>query len=457
MKLYKKAYLWTALCLLGMGCGQSQSSKSDEDLIKLVLIQPEHFHAALVQKYKNAEIEPKVHLFADTENSAEAYRDFIQQYNSRRENPTDWKVIAYYGHDFLNKAFNIGNVVVLAGDNQRKIEFISQSLEKGKDVFADKPLVINTKGYDKLERLLTSSSTTPLIFDIMTERYDVKNLIVKSLLNDTQFSGGINKDESGHAIKFNSTHHFIKDVSGKPLIRPAMFYNTLQQGEGLVDVTTHYIDLVYWMLSSEQTVDLKKDIKLDSSFRWYTRVTKRDFEKSTGLKQYPSMLKSSETNEGDLAVYSNGKLCFNFKGVPVSVAVQWNVESLDKRGDQFSAEFNAKKFRLEIKPDSTGVMSVFVIPKEVNRNFEGELRQALGELKDLPGLDIMQEQDAYKISVPKSLYLSHEDHFAKVLNQFVLYRRANALPDWEKSFMLAKYYLTTQALAKAKTIGYEED
>lgn len=460
MRLDRKIYLWSALCLLGTGCVQNQSSNGDDDRINLVVVQPEHFHAALVQKYKNSEINSEVHLFADTITSAEAYQNLIQQYNSRSESPTDWKVIPYYGNDFLDKAFksNVGNVVVLAGDNKEKIEFISHSVKNGKDVFADKPLVINIDGYSRLvEFFNTSSPQSPLIFDIMTERYDVKNIIAKTLLNDIGFSGGIDKDGGEHAVKFNSTHHFIKEVSGKPLIRPAMFYNTLQQGEGLVDVTTHYIDLVYWMLSSEQTIDINKDLILDSAFRWCTKVTKNDFEKSTGMKQYPGMLKQSQTNEGDLDVYSNGKMAFNFKGVPVSIAVQWNVESLDKRGDQFSAVFNAKRFRLEIKPDEAGAIAVFVVPKEDNGKFEADLRQALQGIKDLPGLDIIKSKGAYKVIIPQKLYLSHEDHFAKVLEQFVAYRKAKALPEWEKSFMLAKYYLTTQALAKAKTIEYEEN
>ncbi len=458
MKLRRKTYLWSALCLVSLGCSERESSAGDKDPIELVIIQPEHFHAALVQKYKNAEIGSDVYLFADTASSAEAYQNLIHQYNLRDQDPTDWKVIPYYGSDFLEKAFesNIGNVVVLAGNNQRKIDFIAQSVRYGKDVFADKPLVINEEGYNKLSELF-STTPTLLLYDIMTERYDIKNVIVKSLLNDTKFSGGINKEGSEAAVRFNSTHHFIKDVSGAPLIRPAMFYNTLEQGEGLVDVTTHYIDLVYWMLSSEETIDLRKDLRLDSSFRWQTRLRKSDFERSTGLKQYPSILQDVQTKNGDLAVYSNGKMAFSFKEIPVSIAVQWKVESLDNSGDQFSAQFDTKKFRLEIKPDEKGAMAVFVVPSKVNNQFERELRQSLQSIKDLPGLDIIQGKEGYKIVIPQDLYLSHEDHFAKVLAQFLSYRRAKALPDWERSFMLAKYYLTTQALAKAKTIEYEEN
>jgi len=50
------------------------------------------------------------------------------------------------------------------------------------------------------------------------------------------------------------------------------------------------------------------------------------------------------------------------------------------------------------------------------------------------------------------LYKSHDDHFAEVLQNFLSYRKEGKLPEWEKSFLLAKYYLTTQALARAKTV-----
>ena len=43
-----------------------------------------------------------------------------------------------------------------------------------------------------------------------------------------------------------SVHHFYKIVSGSPVIRPAWFFDTSQQGEGIVDVTTHLVDLIQW-------------------------------------------------------------------------------------------------------------------------------------------------------------------------------------------------------------------
>ena len=56
------------------------------------------------------------------------------------------------------------------------------------------------------------------------------------------------------AISKVSVHHFSKIVSGAPLKRPQWFFDVRQQGEGIVDVTTHLVDLVQWEAFPEQTL-----------------------------------------------------------------------------------------------------------------------------------------------------------------------------------------------------------
>ncbi|NGF56372.1 oxidoreductase [Parapedobacter sp. SGR-10] len=452
-------YLGILALSVMIGCGSDKKIQDNSEKVSLLVIEPQHFHAALVQKYVHAEIDSVVHLFAQTDTAVEGYTKLIEQYNSRETDPTNWKIKTYYGNDFLDKAFvgETGNVVVLAGDNQKKIDYIASSAGHGRDVFADKPLVIETKGYQKLKDLLEDAKGTSLVYDIMTERYDVKNQVVKALINNQSLSGGMLVNDQEAAIQFSSVHHFIKEVSGSPLIRPVLFYNTAQQGEGLVDVTTHYIDLVQWMLSSEQPIDIAKDVKLNKSVRWKTTLTKADFTRSTNLPDYPAALSAFVEENNTLGVFSNGRMEYVFKDVPVSISVKWNVESKDGKGDQFHASFLTKQFKIEIKPDEVGKAAVFVTPNQDDNEFAGRLNDALASVEDLPGLKFEKTSSgAYKILIPDNLYLSHEDHFAKVLNQFLQYRKEGTLPDWEKSFMLAKYYLTTQALDQAKTVENEE-
>lgn len=454
IKIKQTAYLCMGMVLMNVGCGGSESSQEQSDKVQLMVIEPQHFHAALVQKYKHDEIDAEAYLYAESDAKVVGYNQLIEQYNSREADPTSWKITAYYGIDFLDKAFqgDAGNVVVLAGDNHQKIDFIAKSVENGRDVFADKPLVIDSEGYSKLEALLREDNeNSALVYDIMTERYDVKNQVIKALVNDVGFSGGLQQESAGPAIQFQSTHHFIKDVSGTPLVRPAMFFNTKQQGEGLVDVTTHYIDLVQWMLSNEQVIDIERDIQLHDAKRWGTKLSKQDFERATSLSEYPSSLLEDVDTDQRLNVFSNGKLDYSFKGVPVSIAVEWAVESLDGRGDQFYASFLADQFKIEVKPDDSGKMAVFLTPNNSDEEFAGKLENALASYTDLPGLGFEASVDGqYKILIPDELYLGHEDHFAKVLQQFLVYRKEKSLPAWERSFLLAKYYLTTKALETAK-------
>ena len=49
-----------------------------------------------------------------------------------------------------------------------------------------------------------------------------------------------------------SVHHLMKVVSGAPNIRPAWFFDAVEQGEGLNDIGTHLVDLVQWTLFPEQ-------------------------------------------------------------------------------------------------------------------------------------------------------------------------------------------------------------
>lgn len=424
--------------------------------VRLVVIDPQHFHAALVQKTKHHMLEDTVYLFAELDSTTNGYKSLIKQYNTRSDNPTNWQLVDSYGSDFLQQAVaqTDGDLVVLAGDNKKKIDYITESINSNKAVFADKPLVINSAGYSKLESILNETGKgNVLLYDIMTERFDIKNIIVKSLINSEIFSGGFDKTANRNLIEINSIHHFSKQVSGKTLIRPSMFFDVERQGEGLVDVTTHYIDLVQWILSDNRSIDIKEDIKLIGSERWSTVVSKEDFQQITTLNDYPEVLKKTTVKNNELQVFSNGKLNYSLFDIPVSLQVQWNVKAKEGRGDQFQALFHMNNCLIKIAPNEQGKSSIFITPKDQSISFEETLGTVLTTLKDYPDLDFERIGDSYKILIPDQYYLSHEDHFAKVLDLFITYKQEGEIPDWEKSFILAKYYLTTEGLKKAITLN----
>ena len=43
-----------------------------------------------------------------------------------------------------------------------------------------------------------------------------------------------------------SVHYFSKTVAGVPLKRPPWFFDVRQEGEGIVDTSTHLVDLIQW-------------------------------------------------------------------------------------------------------------------------------------------------------------------------------------------------------------------
>jgi hypothetical protein len=56
-------------------------------------------------------------------------------------------------------------------------------------------------------------------------------------------------------------HHFFKVVSEKDIIRPAWYFDVSLQGEGIVDVTTHLVDLVQWKCFPEFNILYVKTFK----------------------------------------------------------------------------------------------------------------------------------------------------------------------------------------------------
>jgi hypothetical protein len=52
-----------------------------------------------------------------------------------------------------------------------------------------------------------------------------------------------------------SVHRLMKSVAGVPSLRPAWFFEVDEQGEALVDVGTHLVDLAQWTVFSDQALD----------------------------------------------------------------------------------------------------------------------------------------------------------------------------------------------------------
>ena len=59
--------------------------------VRLITLDPGHFHAALVQKSMYANVDPVVHVYAPQGPDLQLHLGRINTYNTRIENPTKWK------------------------------------------------------------------------------------------------------------------------------------------------------------------------------------------------------------------------------------------------------------------------------------------------------------------------------------------------------------------------------
>ncbi len=282
----------------GSGRTKDQTVKSDTSAeksypVNLITLDPGHFHAALVQKSMYSQISPDVYVYAPEGPDYQQHLDRIKSYNNRSSNPTSWNEIVYTGDDYLDKMLSEkrGNVVVISGNNQKKAEYIAKSVGAGLNVLADKPMIIDPEDFPVLEAAFTEAGKNGvLLYDIMTERYEVTTILQKLLSHKTEIFGTLMKGtEDNPAVTKISVHHFSKIVSGSPLIRPAWYFDVTQQGEGIVDVTTHLVDLIQWECFPEEILN-PSDIKMMEAKRWSTKISKSEFKGVTGLDEFPSYL-----------------------------------------------------------------------------------------------------------------------------------------------------------------------
>jgi predicted dehydrogenase len=445
----------------GSGGAKHESAKSDSsmgktDQVKLVLVDPGHFHAALVQKTMYKQVSPDVHLYAPEGPDYQQYLSKIVSYNSRDDDPTSWNEIVYTGPDFFEKmlADKAGNVIVLSGNNREKANYITKSINAGLNVLADKPMVITPEDFPKLEAAFaTAKEKGVLLYDIMTERHEVTTILQKLLSQKTEIFGAMtNGSAEEPAVSKLSVHYFSKNVSGSPLIRPAWFFDVQQQGEGLVDITTHLVDLVQWECFSEQVLS-PDDINMVKAKRWPTIILKDEFKGVTGIDNFPEYLQK-DIKDGKLNVYSNGEMVYQIKGVFAKISVEWKYKAPPGGGDTHYSVMRGTQCDLVIKQgaDENFVPTLFI--ENIKGIAMSELQERLNKAfltlpYDSLSVDAVSK-DVLKINIPEKYRIGHEAHFGQVTEKYLKYLEEGNMPEWEVPNMITKYYTTTSALKMAK-------
>jgi len=458
----KKTFLLLVISvLLFSSCGQEgrrtakETASKEDKMIRLITVDPGHFHAALVQKTMYEGVSPDVYVYAPAGPDLDQHLARIQSYNSRAENPTHWNEIVYTEDDFFEEMINKkpGNVVILSGNNKKKTDYILRSIQAGFNVLADKPMVISPEEFPKLEEAFRIAGEKGLLlYDIMTERYEITTILQKELSQKKEIFGElINGSQDEPAVTKESVHHFSKIVSGSPLIRPAWFFDVEQQGEGIVDVTTHLVDLVQWECFPEVILS-KEDVNMVTARRWPTILTREEFKGVTGLEDYPDYL-SKDVKDGKLYVYANGEMIYQLKGKWVKVSVEWKYRAPEGGGDTHFSIMRGTNCNLVIRQTATEKF----VPTLYIENVKGSIDEFTAKLKDalatLPYDSLTVDNidgKVLRINIPGKYRVGHEEHFAQVTEKFLGFLKEGKMPDWEVPGMIVKYYTTTSALTKAR-------
>ncbi|MBC7904961.1 MAG: oxidoreductase [Gemmatimonadaceae bacterium] len=431
-----------------------EKEANDKKSISLITLEPGHFHSALLQKSMYPDVDSTVHVYAPQGDELNAHQKLIDQFNNRSEAPTSWNQTLYTGNDFFEKMLSekAGNVVVLAGNNLKKTNYILRSVEGGFNVLADKPMAIDSGSFELLKKAFeTAAAKNVLLYDIMTERYEISTILQRELSLLPGIFGELEKGTPENpAVTKESVHHFYKYVSGNVLTRPSWFFDVKQEGEGIVDVTTHLVDLIQWECFPDQVIDYKKDVEFNSARRWPTQLTLSQFKAITKKDSFSGFLAGNITDDSILSVFANGEINYKLRGVHAKASVKWVYKAPEGTSDTHSSIMRGTKANLVIRQGAEENYKPELYIETIGKKDSAIAELFKGLQSKYPGIELKENAKGWQVVIPAKYKEGHEAHFARVAEKFLGYLKNGDMPAWEVPNMIAKYYITTTALELAK-------
>ncbi|HEX5791579.1 MAG TPA: putative oxidoreductase C-terminal domain-containing protein [Luteolibacter sp.] len=447
---------WNTLSsAMAIGAAAMSVSSAHAQDVRLMTLDPGHFHAALVQKSMIPGVDPKVHVYAAEGADLKLHMARIDGFNTRAEAPTTWQTEVHVSDDPLSAMLKEkpGNVVVLAGNNALKTERILASVKAGLNVLADKPMAINPQDLELLrEAFAEAQKKGVLLYDIMTERHEVTIELQRELsrmpeLYGTQMPGTPEQP----AVTKESVHHLFKYVSGKPLQRPDWFFDETIQGEGLCDVGTHLVDLIQWECFPEQILKTS-DVEVLSARKWPTLISEDQFKKATALQGFTPALRAKLNAEGQLPYICNGEMIYTLKGVHCKVSVIWNFEAPQGAADTHYSLMQGSKCALILRQGAgQGYKPTLYIEPCAGEKLGAAVTDAVARLQaKWPGVKAKATDKGWVLEVPDHYKVGHEAHFAQVAEAYFGYLKAGKLPEWEVPNILVKHHTLMEAYRKSR-------
>lgn len=411
----------------------------------IAVYDPGHFHAALLFFRDNPRVERTVHVYAPPGPDVARFIALVESFNTRDDHPTDWNLESTIGDDALARLVSDrpGDIVVLAGRNGPRLALMHHLHDHGFHVLADKPWMTDSTSVRHLDAITVGA---PLAVDIMTGRQSVVAELRNTIIGTRSVFGALVGDAECPALEFTSRHHLLKRVDGKPLRRPAWFYDVAMQGDGMVDIHSHYVDQAQWIIADHHQYQVERDFKVMDAERWTLPVPLEVFQESTGEPAFPGYL-ASEVDDDLLFFACNGRIDYRLLGIPIRQHCAWGLREPEGGSDLhgFKARGENAELSIEIGPET---------------NFKSEIRLRLSDETDFlseferwraifQGLEALKIDDGYTLVLPPDSFASHEAQFPKVLDQYLDLLDSGVWPATLAARIRTRYTL----LARAREIA----
>jgi predicted dehydrogenase len=420
--------------------------------IRFIILDPGHFHAALPFQRMHPGVDARVEIYAPAGPDLFLHLRRQLAYNERANAPTDWRLDIHTGPDFLERmlAERPGTAVAISGRNRDKIARIRSSIAASLHVLADKPWILKAEDLPALDNTLAEAEAKGLVaYDMMTERFEITNVLQRALVSDPAVCGRILPGTlQDPAVYMESVHHIMKTVAGAPNLRPSWFFDVEQQGAGLNDVGTHLVDLAQWTLFPEQALDYRRDIQVLAAWRWPTLLSRDNLLRVTGERDLPTSLRAALKND-QFEYECNTLAAYQLRGIHVRLNVIWDWEAPAGGGDTHFAFYKGDRARIEVRQGKSEKYrpELYITPnraKDKVKILVAARRKLQSLASEYPDLSIEDRGQDLRVVIPDRLRAGHEHHFAAVMERFLAFLRdPKALPAWERPNMLAKYFVTT--------------
>jgi len=424
------------------------------DPVTLVFLDPGHFHAALTLRERHPGVGDEIVVYApaardDARRGREVteFLALLDAFNRRPQRPTRWRAEVRAGDDPLGRLLGErpGDVVILAGKNDRKMALIRRLHDAGFHVLADKPWITTAPAVGDVRHVLGGGAR---VMEMMTGRHAPTARVAERLVGEPEIFGEFQADDGGPAIRLASAHHLEKRVNGAPLRRPPWFFDVRVQGDGLADIPTHLVDQAQQFLRAHGAAG-GRDAELLTARRWSTPVPRALFARVTGLADFPAELAGAV--DGDTLAYAgNAEMSFRLRGVGVHLTTRWDLTEAAGAGDAHvtTVSGTVSRLRVEQGPETGYRRRLFVEPRAGGTRLAAALGRAVAAWQpEHPGLRVVAAPGGFEIEVPSGPGTAHESQFPLVLDEFLQSLDRGCWPDERAADTLAKYELLARALA----------